>query len=430
MKLDYRKTFLLGLGFLGVSALWAIYTAFVPTFLQQRFELKPFWITFFQSLDNIIALFVQPPIGAWSDRLRTPIGRRLPFIMVGAPVGALAFALVPLATQLPLFVLCTGTLLFAMALWRTPVMALMADVTAPELRSSASGVVSFMGGVGGIIAYFGGASLFKMNPAYPFWLGSAIVLIAAILLVSFVKEPRQYTAGSTELDGIQPGFASSLRELFTDPDRNALHLLCALVLLMIGFTAVEGLFSLYALNHLGWDPSRSAVLLGLISLVFVIFAIPAGNLGTEIGRRRTIMLGLVLLSGLLATIYFLPVFTLKQVLFRLPILGEISVIALLLMGVGLAWALVIIHPLPMLANMVDNARVGTYTGLYYAFTSFAAILGPLLNGYIVQKTGGNYNNVMIFGAICFALAWALMWIVKEPQFPVQPVELLNDSTQS
>ena len=134
MKLDYRKTLLLGLGFLGVSALWGIYTAFVPTFLASKFGLSPFWIGFFLTLDNIMALFVQPPIGVWSDKLRTPIGRRMPFILVGAPLGALAFSLVPLAPALPLFVLCTGTLLFAMALWRTPVMALMADVTPPELR--------------------------------------------------------------------------------------------------------------------------------------------------------------------------------------------------------------------------------------------------------------------------------------------------------
>lgn len=414
MKLDYRKTLLLGLGFLGVSALWGIYTAFVPTFLDQKFHLSPLWIGFFLTLDNITALFVQPPIGVWSDKLRTPIGRRMPFILVGAPLGALAFALVPLAPVLPLFLMCTGTLLVAMALWRTPVMALMADVTPPALRSPASGVISFMGGVGGIIAYFGAAPLFRINSAYPFYLGAAVVLVAASLLLLFVKEPKQYTAQSTEVSEAQPGFLASLSELFNGQNQSALCLLGALVCLMVGYTAVEGFFSLYTLNHLGWDAGKSSVLLGLVSLIFVIFAIPSGNLGARIGRRRTIMAGLILMAALIALIHVTPVATLKKSLFSVPGIGAISVIAIMLMGVGLAWALVIIHPLPMLSTMVDNSRVGTYTGLYYGFTSLAAIIGPILNGWVVEVSGKNYNSVMLFAPFAFAFAWLLMWGVREP----------------
>jgi MFS family permease len=152
-----------------------------------------------------------------------------------------------------------------------------------------------------------------------------------------------------------------------------------------------------------------------VSLVFVVCAIPAGNLGTHFGRRRTIMLGLLLMATLIAAIGFSPVPLLKTSLFALPGLGTISLLALLMMGVGLAWALVIIHPLPMLSNMVDNSRVGTYTGLYYAFMSFAAIVGPILNGWVVESNGKNYNSVMLFAPFAFALAWALMWGVKEPR---------------
>jgi maltose/moltooligosaccharide transporter len=109
MRLDYRKTFLLGFGFFGVSVIWGVYNAFVPLFLANKFNLSPALIGFFMTLDNIAALLIQPPVGAWSDRLRTPIGRRMPFILIGAPIGAVAFGLIPTAAILPLFVACTST---------------------------------------------------------------------------------------------------------------------------------------------------------------------------------------------------------------------------------------------------------------------------------------------------------------------------------
>jgi len=155
MKFNYGKTFLLGFGFFGVSVIWMVYNTFVPVFLQNKFGLEAGWIGFFMTLDNIAALLIQPPVGAWSDRLRTPIGRRMPFILIGAPVGAVAFGLIPLAGILPLFVACTSSLLLSMAFWRTPVVALMPDITPSANRSQANGIINFMGGIGAIVATLG-----------------------------------------------------------------------------------------------------------------------------------------------------------------------------------------------------------------------------------------------------------------------------------
>ncbi|MCC7361873.1 MAG: MFS transporter [Anaerolineales bacterium] len=165
MKLNYGKTFLLGFGFFGVSVIWGVYNAFVPVFLDQKFHLDPAVIGFFMTLDNLAALFIQPPVGAWSDRLRTRIGRRMPFILVGAPLAALAFGWIPLAGVLPLFVAGTTTLLLSMALWRTPVVALMPDIIPSPLRSQANGIINFMGGLGAIMSFLVGASLYELNPA-------------------------------------------------------------------------------------------------------------------------------------------------------------------------------------------------------------------------------------------------------------------------
>ena len=154
MKFNYGKIFLLGFGFFGVSVIWTVYNAFVPLFLANKFNLSPAIIGFFLTLDNIAALFIQPPVGAWSDRLRTPIGRRMPFVLIGAPIGAIAFGLIPIAAVLPLFVACTSTLLLSMAFWRTPVVALMPDITPSKYRSQANGIINLMGGIGTIIALF------------------------------------------------------------------------------------------------------------------------------------------------------------------------------------------------------------------------------------------------------------------------------------
>lgn len=147
-RLNYGKTFLLGFGFFGVSVIWGVYNAFVPIFLADKFGLSPAFIGFFMTLDNIAALFIQPPVGAWSDRIRTKWGRRIPFILIGAPITALAFGFIPMAAVLPLFVACTSTTLLSAALWRTPVIALMPDITPSPFRSQANGIINFMGGVG------------------------------------------------------------------------------------------------------------------------------------------------------------------------------------------------------------------------------------------------------------------------------------------
>ncbi|MFM8423568.1 MAG: MFS transporter, partial [Chloroflexota bacterium] len=191
-RLNYGKTFLLGFGFFGVSVIWGVYNAFVPIFLSEKFALSPALIGFFMTLDNIAALFIQPPVGAWSDKLRSPLGRRIPFILVGAPITAVAFGLIPIAAILPLFVACTSTLLLSAALWRTPVVALMPDITPSEFRSQANGIINFMGGVGTIIALQTGGMLYKMSPSFPFWLGSGLVLLAALIVYLFIEEPKEY----------------------------------------------------------------------------------------------------------------------------------------------------------------------------------------------------------------------------------------------
>jgi Na+/melibiose symporter-like transporter len=415
-RLNYGKTFLLGFGFFGVSVIWGVYNAFVPIFLASKFGLAPAIIGFFMTLDNIAALFIQPPVGAWSDRLRTPIGRRIPFILIGAPITALAFGLIPLTAVLPIFVACTSTLLLSAALWRTPVVALMPDITPSQFRSQANGIINFMGGVGTIIALQTGGMLYKLSPNFPFWLGSVLVILAALIVYFFIEEPKEYEQAEK-----QPGMIASLREVLNDEDKSGLRILSAIFFWFLGFSAVETFFTLYAKNHLGLDPADGAVLLSILPLFFVLFAIPSGFIASRIGRRTTITIGLVIMAVILVMLYITPASALLTPISPLPLVGiplvedgprMLTLAGVLLILGGIGWAFININSLPMIVDLTNAARIGTFTGLYYLFSTFSAIVGPNVNGWAIQLTGNNYNIIMLIAPLFMMVALWLMLGVK------------------
>jgi MFS family permease len=395
-KFKYGKLFLIGFGFFGVSVLWSLYNTYVPILLSQKFSLDAAAIGFFMSLDNIAALFIQPPVGAWSDRVRTKLGRRLPFIAVGAPIAAVAFGLVPLADSLPLFLACTVTTILAMAFWRTPVVALMPDVTPSHLRSQANGIINFMGGLGLVLGTSIGAMLVKQNQAYPFWFGSFLVLIAAALVLIFVREPKVYEEHPTTE---KPNLLKSLKELVTNKHGDAIRIFLAIFFWFIAYNAIEAFLSLYGVNHLGLDESGAGRLITSVGASFLIFAIPAGFIGGKLGRKKTISIGLVIMILVLLSVFFIPKETLLQSHGSLPLLGSFMNLTILLLAAGTGWSLININSLPVVVDLTDRAHIGTFTGLYYLFSTLAAIAGPNINGWIVKLTRENYSSIFIIGPI-------------------------------
>jgi maltose/moltooligosaccharide transporter len=415
MKFKYGKIFLLGFGFFGVSVIWSVYNAFVPLFLANKFHFAPWLIGLFMTFDNLAALFIQPPVGAWSDRLRTKIGRRMPFILIGAPVGAIAFGFIPIAAVPALFVACTSTLLLSMAFWRTPVVALMPDITPSQYRSQANGIINLMGGVGTIIASLVGSTLYEINIAFPFWMGSVLVVLAALLVFIFIKEPKQYEEGEKEPDMFQ-----SLKEVAQDKDKSGLRILLAIFFWFLAYTGIEAFLTLYATKQLGIPEGDAGRMMGHIGLFFVLFAIVAGILGSRIGRRITISIGIVAMAVLILFIALLPAGILSTTLTKLPVLGTIRVINLFLMGAGVAWSFININSLPMVVDLTTAARVGTFTGLYYLFSTLSAIAGPNLNGWIVQFSGGNYNAMMFVSPFFLVVALILMLGVRRGEAVIAP----------
>jgi MFS family permease len=427
LKFNYGKTFLLGFGFFAVMVAWSVYNSFVPLFLANRFNLNPAAIGFFMTLDNIAALLLQPTIGSLSDRTRTKIGRRLPFMLVGAPIAALAFFFapvvavpllnIPLEARLPLFVACTMTFMLSMAIWRTPVVALMPDVTPSKYRSQANGVINFMGGIGSIIAFLIGGKLYDIQPQYPFWLASVLVLVGVLLVYAFIREPRIYDE-NPNLE--KPNLWKSLVQIFRDKQHNAIRIFLAIFFWFVAMNAIETFITLYANHSLGMTEARSVSLMTLNSLAFVIMALPAGLIGGAIGRKRTISIGLVVMILVMMSIFFIPTGTLTQELFKLPVLGAVPVVGLMLVFAGLGWALININSLPVVVDLTDVTQIGTFTGLYYLFSTLAAIVGPNINGWIVKLTGDNYASIFIIGPIFMVAALISILGMKSGEAKVEP----------
>jgi len=405
-----------------------VYNSFVPLFLANRFQLNPAAIGFFMTLDNIAALLLQPVIGSVSDRTRTKIGRRLPFMLVGAPIAAIAFLFapavaipllnIPLEARLPLFVACTMTFMLSMAIWRTPVVALMPDVTPSKYRSQANGVINFMGGIGSIIAFLIGGKLYDIQPQYPFWLASALILVGVLLVFAFIREPKIYER-NPNLE--KPNLWKSLVQIFRDKQHDAIRIFLAIFFWFVAMNAIETFITLYANRSLGMSEGRSVTLMTLNSLAFVIMALPAGLIGGKIGRKRTISIGIVVMIIVMTSIFFIPAGTLTQEVFSLPVLGAVPVVGLMLIVAGLGWALININSLPVVVDLTDVTQIGTFTGLYYLFSTLAAIVGPNVNGWIVKLTGDNYASIFLIGPIFMVAALISILGMKSGEAKPGPV---------
>jgi MFS family permease len=418
-KLDFGKTFLIGFGFFGLSVMWKLYNDYVPIFLQagspgfetaaraNGFGLGATWTGFIMTLDNIVALFLLPLIGVWSDRLWVKrLGRRKPFIVVLAPISIIAFFFIPVIVKsippelsgvtaelrqpLGLFIAAVGIFITTMAGFRTPVISLMPDLTPSPLRSQANGIINLMGGLGGVIITLVGAQLYALNIALPFIVADVLVLAALLMLVFFVKEPRELAdPGDAREEDVGLGVLKNLRQVAPASRRSLFLLLLSILLWFVGYNAIETFFTSYGVNVLGITENRAALLGSVAYVTFIIFAIPSGYIAAKIGRKRTITLGLLIFAGLLAVGYFTP---------------NATVIGALLGVGGIAWAMVNINSLPMVIDTAESdASIGTYTGFYYFASQIAAIAGPTLNGFVIERSG-NYNMVMLMPVIFFALA--------------------------
>lgn len=418
-KFSFTKLLLLGFGFFGISLLWPLYNSYVPIFLKD-FNLSSTLIGFVMTIDNIFAIIMLPLIGVLSDQTRTQLGRRMPYILVGAPLAAITFALIPLTRAWQLLWLMMLNIIFMnffMALFRSPVIALMPDITPSEYRSQANGVINFMGGVGALLAFFAGKPLYDKHYSLPFYVAAIIMVVSQLLVVLFIKEDEKYRTKSGEKNKFENVYkktmvelSENLRDVFKSNEKSLLMMLLSILLWFIGYNALETFFTSYAKFQMGIKESTGALVLGFFSLTFMLFAIPAGFIGSKIGRKKTMTIGLliviaILLGVIVSTRLISDANLLTKVFFALFAIG------------GLGWAMVNVNSLPTIVDMTVGEKVGGYTGLYYFFSMAANIIAPPLAGFFIDKIG--YNTLIILTLVFFLLAILTLQFVKRGDVKVR-----------
>ena len=393
-KLDVKKTLLLSFGFFASSLAWSVYNSFMPQILE-TFITSTMGIGIIMTIDNIFGVIFQPVFGRLSDKTHTRFGRRMPYIIVGIPVCAAAFFLIPKMTNLWSLMAMLIVFTFVMSAWRSPVVALMPDITPGKFRSQANGIVNLMGGLGSLLAFAVGGLLFKMGGfPLPFLMSAVMMVLSLVVLVLFIREPKQSYEPEAKTE-------KSSVKLEKGEMKSLLFILFGVFFWFAGYNAVETFFTLYATNSLGMDAGSAAMTLAVFSLTLIAFAVPSGFIGAKIGRRKMILIGLI---GI--TVLFIP----------LIFISNVWLARICLFFGGIFWACVNINSLPMVVRISGEEKIGAFIGYYYFFSFSSQIVSPILFGLIRDLTG-NYKMLFLYSCIAFAAAAVCLFFVRHGEEP-------------
>ena len=499
MKLNTKRTLLVGFAFFLISAFWQAYDATIPVILTNKFGMSQTWSGVIMALDNVLAVFMLPLFGALSDKCRSRHGRRTPFITFGtlaaaAALVALSFVdgaqlkniqqaaaiddpaalsviyssqgdkalltpegqefvlrdtvseeefcairckitqpetgktitnpdytnyVVPArqayaaeqTSQNPLplilFILLLLVVLVSMATFRSPAVALMPDVTIKPLRSKANAIINLMGTAGGILVLvlgtvFATSAVQNALMRYTAYYGviAAIMLLSLTIFLLTVREP--VWAAQMRADSIRYGIEESAedadqqtRQLSGSEKRSLILILLSIALWYFGYNAVTSKYAVYAGNILDKDYNTTMLVAQAAAIVSYL---PAGTIASKIGRKKTILGGVILLTVAFGSAAFMrsdsPTW-LMNVLFALA---------------GIAWASINVNSFPMVVEMCSGADIGKYTGFYYTASMSAQIATPMLSGLLMDRMG---MTVLFPYAACFvALAFVTMGLVR------------------
>ncbi|NLW52307.1 MAG: SLC45 family MFS transporter [Tissierellia bacterium] len=376
MKLNYKKTIFIGMAFLGISAFWQVYDVIIPLILENTFHLDKTITGVVMSLDNVLALFLLPFFGSFSDRVDTKIGKRTPFILVGTVIAILGIFIIPYANNSKQFILFNvglAIVLFGTAIYRAPAVALMPDLTPKPLRSKANAIINLMGAVGAVLALISIRLLVPKSdsPDYTalFLSIGAIMLVSFIILKSKINENKLRVYEEKEETKVNVNSEKLPKEVF----RSLVLLLASIFFWFAAYNGITTAFSRYALAMWGMSEGDVAMSLMVATVVAILSYIPAGMVASKIGRKKTIIVGILFVT----TTYVMGTI-LKDFTFLIYI-------AFAIMGIG--WAFINVNSFPMVVEMSKSGDIGKYTGTYYTASMAAQILTPILSGFLMDQFG-------------------------------------------
>ena len=464
MKLNYKRVLLVGMAFFLISAFWQAYDAIVPLILTNHFGLPQTASGAVMSIDNILAVFLLPIFGAVSDKVNTRFGKRTPFILFGSVAAMVSFvaltfidnyqiakvvaAGIPELSQLgteeeaemirkltveitkanPMvfigFIATLLVVLVAMATFRSPAVALMPDVTVKPLRSKANAIINLTGTAGGILVLVLGMVFATSKHTYMQYTGYVVAVVAIMLtgLIVFILTVKEKKwAEEMEEDSRRFGIEEPLEEesktsreqkrsLSRGEIVSLLLILASVALWYIGYNSITSKYSVYATTVLGFDFNFTLIIAQAAAIVSYI---PVGIIASKIGRRKTILAGVLMLASAFLIGHFITPSTPELVMYPVFILA------------GIGWATINVNSFPMVVELAKGGDIGKYTGYYYTASMAAQIVAPILSGFLYDFIGMRIV-FFLFGAIFVMFSFVTMFFVKHGDSkPIEKKDLLE-----
>ena len=454
-KLNYKRTFLIGLAFLSNCSFWQMYDNIIPLILQNTYHLGETMTGAVMALDNVLAIFLLPVFGMLSDKVHTKLGRRMPFIVAGTILAVIFMMLLPMIDNAEkarwstgesfgnqvIFLAVLFFTLVSMGLYRSPAVALMPDVTPNHLRSRANAVINLMGAVGGVYALI----MIKVlvgkgeTPDYlPLFASIAAVMAIAVgILVITIRENKlreeveKAEASNTEkveekaiaegveaageieavADTEQSGATGKVKGMPKEVKRSMYFMLGSIFLWFTAYNAVTTAFSRYTKVVWKMEGGSFANCLMVATVAAILSYIPIGNISAKIGRKKTIMGGVLLMAACYGGAIFAREYH--------PIVN----VAFALIGV--AWAAINVNSYPMIVAMSSGSDVGKFTGTYYTFSMAAQILTPVLSGFLLENV--SYNTLFPYALFFSLMAFLTMTQVRHGDVKPQKKESILEN---
>ena len=406
MRLNYKRTFFIGMAFLSICAFWQLYDNIIPLILQNNFGLGETLTGGIMAIDNILALFLLPFFGSLSDKVNTRIGKRTPFIVGGTTLAVIFMMVIPYAaktTNFPLFFISLGLVLLSMGTYRSPAVALMPDLTPKVYRSSANAVINLMGAIGGITTLVFITLLVPQGllPDYTnIFLAVAIFMIISIaILLSTIKERKllHKIADSPDYkDNEEEKIHEVTKDMPKDVKRSLYFILASIFLWFTAYNAITTAFSRYATRVWGMEGGSFAGALMVATGAAILSYIPVGFVSSKIGRKKTILIGIITMS----ISYF----------FGYLFLEPSPIINVVFAFTGIGWAAINVNSYPMVVEMSKSSDIGKYTGLYYSFSMAAQVFTPIFSGFLLENV--SYRTLFPYAVVFSLLSLCTMLFVK------------------
>ena len=424
MKLDTKKTFLVGFAFLAITAFWQMYDGLIPKMLTGTFGINETLSGVIMAADNVLAFFLLPFFGQLSDRCNTRIGKRRPFIISGMILTILLMIWIPIidnsyfsapsTLKLTLFICVLGLLLLTMSFYRSPAVALMPDITPKPLRSKANAIINLMGAVGGVLYLIFTAVMYPASKTdgvahvdyIPLFVAVGVVILISLVMIIFfvnetklVKKQQEYEEAHPEED-LTITTDGNKKTMPKPVKRSLIFLLLSIAFWYIGYNGISTWFTVFAERAWGVNIGGASLCLTIATAAAIISYLPAGILAGKIGRKKTIIVGVLLLAAsfLCGFIYTLFANSFHPALY------------VLFAFVGIAWATINVNSLPMVVEMCHGSDVGKFTGLYYSFSMAAQIITPIVAGFLLQNV--SYKSLFLYSAIAVFASFITMCFVK------------------